>query len=86
MHIADWGKPHTWLMRIAVLSLKSVRAERPGEANLQGRLLELCARAGFYAVTQTLNMSTTFGTVTLLFVRRAAAPGGEGSGNLDQNR
>lgn len=66
LHIADWGKPHTMLMRIASLSLNIFEPSHGIEANLDGRLAELCARAGFCDVTQTINISTTFGTVTVV--------------------
>lgn len=72
MHIADWGKPHTVLMRIAAVSLKLFEPSDGVEANLQGRLPELCARAGFHGARQTRNMSTAFGTVTMLSATRPA--------------
>ena len=70
LHIADWGKPHNGLMRIAAVSLKAFDPGDGPVASLQGRLPESCARAGFGAVTQTSNISTMFGTVTLLSARR----------------
>jgi ubiquinone/menaquinone biosynthesis C-methylase UbiE len=70
LHIADWGKPHTGLMHVASLSLKIFEPADGTAANLQGRLPELCATAGFCGVTQTRNISTMFGTVTLLSARR----------------
>lgn len=70
LHIADWGKPHTALMRVASVSLKIFEPAGGTTANLQGRLPELCAAAGFCGVTQTRNISTMFGTVTLLSARR----------------
>lgn len=70
LHIADWGKPHTKLMRIAALSLKMFEPGAGTLANLQGRLPELCTAAGFCEVVQTTSLSTMFGTVTLLSARR----------------
>lgn len=72
LHIADWGKPHTILMRIASISLKVFEPSDGVEANLLGQLPELCAHAGFWGVRQTLNMSTTFGTVTMFSAVRPA--------------
>lgn len=73
LHVADWGKAHTTLMRIAGLSLKIFEPREGLEANLHGRLPELCRRAGFHSVTQTSTMSTIFGTVTLMRATRPAA-------------
>lgn len=70
LHIADWGKPHTALMHLASLSLTIFEPADGTTANLQGRLPELCAAAGFCGVTQTHNISTMFGTVTLLSAHR----------------
>lgn len=70
LHIADWGKPHTKLMRFASLSLKLFEPGDGTLANLQGRLPALCIAAGFCEVIQTANLSTMFGTVTLLSARR----------------
>jgi ubiquinone/menaquinone biosynthesis C-methylase UbiE len=70
LHVADWGKPHTAPMRVASLSLRIFEPTRGTAANLQGRLPELCATAGFGDVTKTRNISTIFGTVTMLSARR----------------
>ena len=68
-YISPIGAGRT-LMRIAALSLRLFERATGTEANLHGRLPELCAGAGFVAVTQTIDMSTTFGTVTLLSATR----------------
>lgn len=70
LHIADWGKPHTKLMRLASVSLKLFEPSDGTVANLQGRLPELCTAAGFCEVVQTASLSTMFGTVALLSARR----------------
>lgn len=66
LHIADWGKPHTRLMRVAALALKTFEPADGTAANLQGRLGELCEHAGFADVRLTVNVSTIFGTVAML--------------------
>jgi ubiquinone/menaquinone biosynthesis C-methylase UbiE len=70
VHIADWGKPHTALMHVASVSLKVFETAGGTTANLQGRLPEFCAAAGFCGVTETGHISTMFGTITLLSARR----------------
>lgn len=74
LHIADWGKPHTRLMRMAALALKTFEPAGGTVANLQGRLAELCERAGFADVRVTANVSTIFGTVAMLHAIRPTAP------------
>ena len=73
LHIADWGKPHTRLMRVAALALKTFEPAGGTAANLQGRIGELCERAGFSAVRLTANVSTIFGTVAMLRATRPRA-------------
>lgn len=70
LHIADWGKPHTRLMRVAALSLMIFEPGDGTKANLQGRVPEFCATAGFCDVVQAGDLSTIFGTVTLVSARR----------------
>lgn len=79
LHIADWGPPHTRLMRVAALSLKIFEPSEGTIANLQGQIPELCAIAGFRDVTRTGDLSTIFGTVTLLSARRPCDRHGEPS-------
>lgn len=70
LHFADWGPPHTRLMRVAALSLKVFEPQYGTLANLQGQLPGLCAAAGFRDVRQTGRLSTIFGTVIRLSARR----------------
>jgi SAM-dependent methyltransferase len=63
LHLADWGPPETRLMRVAALSLTVLEPQYGTLANLQGRLPDLCAAAGFRDVMQTGRLSTIYGTV-----------------------
>lgn len=70
LHIADWGPPHTSLMRIAVKLLRYVEPADGMRANLDGAIPGLCAGAGFVSVSVTSTHSTMFGSVALLSARR----------------
>ncbi|MGH7894220.1 MAG: methyltransferase domain-containing protein [Candidatus Binatia bacterium] len=72
LHIADWGKPHNLLMRVAALGFRLVDGGEATAANLRGELPSLVADAGFLDVVETERWMTAFGT--LAFVR-ATAPG-----------
>jgi ubiquinone/menaquinone biosynthesis C-methylase UbiE len=65
LHIADWGRPHTKMMRAASLMLAFERSGRIAD-NLQGRISGLCLQAGFSAVHSTRRFPTLFGTLELI--------------------
>jgi ubiquinone/menaquinone biosynthesis C-methylase UbiE len=65
LHIADWGPPHTKMMRATSVMLAFERSDRIVD-NLQGRIPELCSRAGFRAVHSTRRFATVFGTLELI--------------------
>lgn len=66
-HVADWGKPHNFLMRIAALGFQFADGTETTGANLRGELPQLIAEAGFTKVAETERWMTPFGT--LAFVR-----------------
>jgi protein-S-isoprenylcysteine O-methyltransferase Ste14 len=70
LHVADWGKPHNPLMRIAALGFQLFDGGEQTAANLRGELPQLIAEAGFAAVEETERWMTPFGT--LAFVRARA--------------
>ena len=70
LHIADWGKPHNPLMRLAALPFQLFDGGEQTAANLRGELPQLVADAGFTAVAETERWMTPFGT--LAFVRGRA--------------
>ncbi len=67
LHVADFGKPHTALMRAAARIVRLADGGESTAANLDGELPALIAAAGFGAVRETERWMTPFGT--LAFVR-----------------
>lgn len=67
LHVADWGKPHNALMRVAALGFRMVDGGESTGANLRGELPKLIADAGFTGVAETERWMTPFGT--LAFIR-----------------
>ena len=72
LHVADFGRPHTALMRLASQTFHLFDGDDATGANLRGELPGLIREAGFAEVEETERWSTPFGTVTFL---RAAATG-----------
>jgi protein-S-isoprenylcysteine O-methyltransferase Ste14/protein-L-isoaspartate O-methyltransferase len=72
LHVADFGRPHTALMRLASQTFHLFDGDDATGANLRGELPGLIREAGFADVEETERWSTPFGTVTFL---RAAATG-----------
>ena len=70
LHVADFGRPHTALMRLAARTFHLFDGEEATGANLRGELPGLVREAGFVAVEETERWSTPFGTLT--FLRGAA--------------
>lgn len=67
LHIADWGKPHNALMRVASIGFQFFDGGETTGANLRGELPTLVKEAGFEDVAETERWMTPFGT--LAFVR-----------------
>jgi len=69
LHVADFGAPHTALMRVPSRVVQMVDgADRIGD-NLAGRLPEIIAAAGFTAVETLDRRATPFGTLAYLRAR-----------------
>ena len=62
-HLADFGPVVGWYA--ALVARIVLRGERPGE-NLEGRLPQLMAEAGFQEIKERGYLNTTFGTVVFL--------------------
>jgi len=52
-HIADWGKPHNLLMRVAALGFRLADGGESTAINLRGELPSLVQAAGFVDVVET---------------------------------
>ncbi|MGH3588667.1 MAG: class I SAM-dependent methyltransferase [Pseudonocardia sp.] len=63
LHVADFGPPHTVLMRLASLSLHAMGGERVA-ANIAGEIPALVREAGFAQVSRVAVASSLLGTVT----------------------
>lgn len=66
LHIADWARPHDWLMRLAFLPVQLLDGFETTADNVAGRLPTLIAEAGFREVEETHRQRTAFGTLSLL--------------------
>ncbi len=65
LHVADWGRPHNALMRIASLSIRLLDGYATTVDNLNGRLIALMGEAGFREPRETHQEMTMFGTLSL---------------------
>ena len=65
LHIADWGKPGSFLMRGLFYFIQLLDGFDNTRDIVQGRLPELMRQAGFRNVTTGREFSTIFGAMTL---------------------
>lgn len=72
LHVADWGRPHNALMRVASLGIRLLDGAETTADNLAGRLAQMMEQAGFASVRETHQEMTMFGTLSLY---RAVVPG-----------
>ena len=71
IHIADFGKPRTWLMRTAFLGVRVLDGFDRTEANALGQLPTLMAEAGLVNVHVSQSFSTLCGSVELFHGSKA---------------
>jgi ubiquinone/menaquinone biosynthesis C-methylase UbiE len=69
LHIADWGKPHNALMRVAALSFRLVDHGENTSVNVRGELPAMVQAAGFENVAETERRMTPFGTLAFVVGR-----------------
>ena len=83
LHVADWGKPHNAIMRVASLLVQTLDGHSTTSDNVRGLLPDLFRSAGFEEVQQAGHFGTVFGTLALYRARkprnpnRPGAPGNE---------
>jgi len=65
LHVADWGRPHDPLMRMAFLTVQLLDGFETTSDSVQGRLEPLMREAGFADVAETHRERTLFGTLSL---------------------
>lgn len=64
LHVADWGKPASLLMKIASLPIEWLDGATT-EDSFRGMLPELMTKAGFADVVETARFNSFFGTLRL---------------------
>jgi ubiquinone/menaquinone biosynthesis C-methylase UbiE len=70
VHIADWGKPTSIVMRLAFLGVQFLDGFATTAASVRGVLPDLLWQAGFESVEMTESFSTLFGTMSLYCARK----------------
>jgi SAM-dependent methyltransferase len=70
LHVADWGKPTNFLMRIAFLPVQILDGFDTTRDSVIGALPDLMKVAGFQIVKETKTLSTFFGTISLYVARK----------------
>ncbi len=66
LHIADWGTPENWLMRLLFFPVRVLDGFANTRDNVQGRIAAMLKEAGADSVDETARFATVFGTLTLL--------------------
>lgn len=65
LHIADWGKPTNFLMRLAILQVQLLDGFETTRDNVLGLLPQIAESVGFMRSRPESYLSTLFGTLTL---------------------
>ncbi|MBI4042575.1 MAG: class I SAM-dependent methyltransferase, partial [Deltaproteobacteria bacterium] len=73
MHVADWGVPHSLLMKIAFQMVRMLDGYSMTEDNYRGRLPTLFAEDGFIEAKERARFATLFGTLSLFSARKGGA-------------
>lgn len=70
LHIADWGSPSNFLMRIVSRGIELLDGAETTTDNFSGFLPSLAAEAGFREVAEMQQFNTLFGTLRLLKAKK----------------
>ena len=65
LHVADWGKPSNFLMRLLFFPIQVLDGFKTTSSNVQGILPLLMEQSGFIEVKIEKEIPTMFGTMTL---------------------
>lgn len=65
LHVADWGRPDSLLMRGLFLFVQLLDGFRNTQDNVSGKLVPLFEQAGFIEVKQRQSFNTIYGTMAL---------------------
>ena len=63
LHIADFGRPQNWLMRLALVWIRLSHRLTAISDNVSGALPQFVLAAGFEEVKETARLASVFGTV-----------------------
>ena len=66
LHIADWGKPHDPLMRVAFLGVQLLDGFATTRDHVAGRLPQLVSESGFDEVSELGRWRTFYGSLWFL--------------------
>lgn len=70
LHVADWGLPANFLMKIASVGIELLDGAETTADNFAGLLPKLMADAGFETIEETNHFNSAFGTIRLLKSRK----------------
>ena len=70
LHIADWGKPQNFLMRVAFFFVQILDGFATTTDNVRGLLPDFMRSVGFGFVHETNQFQTIFGTVSLYIAKK----------------
>jgi ubiquinone/menaquinone biosynthesis C-methylase UbiE len=73
LHVADWGRAHDPLMRLAFLGVQLLDGFKTTSDNVRGKLPDYIARAGFEYVEETKRLRTPLGSISLYRAQRPVA-------------
>lgn len=65
IHIADWGKPRSWPMRLAFYQVQFLDGFDITQDSVDGRLQEFIGDAGFQRVEETDVFATVLGSISI---------------------
>lgn len=70
LHIADWGLPANFLMRLASAGIELLDGKDTTEDNFKGLLPSFITSVGFPHVKETRHFNSLFGTIRLLKAKK----------------
>ena len=68
LHVADWGKPSNWRMRLAFYMVQVLDGFKTTTENVRGLLPQIFQETGFLMVNESAKVDTVFGTMRIYSV------------------
>ncbi|MGQ9694102.1 MAG: class I SAM-dependent methyltransferase [Thermodesulfobacteriota bacterium] len=72
LHLADWGKPQNWLMRLSFLIIQILDGFQTTADNRRGFLVNYLQEAGFVCLKEVKKYNTLLGTLSLYKAQKPA--------------